>query len=159
MGRRRRSDSRSRSAGDDADRIQDLVDERQAARRDRDFDKARSERVKHQTGLRSGRLLYKICSRLSFSRVRGSGKSFVAERLKDFETPTLIRGFGGTGKGMDLGAKNVGTKRACPSQSLWASLPSGRQDEGGAQGLTAMFAYGKLTDLRGRNKLTMMSVL
>ncbi|CAJ1347429.1 unnamed protein product [Effrenium voratum] len=40
MGRRRRSDSRSRSAGDDADRIQDLVDERQAARRDRDFDKA-----------------------------------------------------------------------------------------------------------------------
>ncbi|CAE7483604.1 cysS [Symbiodinium natans] len=39
---RGRSDSRSRSRGreGDADRIQDMVDERQAARRDRDFDKA-----------------------------------------------------------------------------------------------------------------------
>mmetsp|Transcript_30065 Transcript_30065/g.70810 ORF Transcript_30065/g.70810 Transcript_30065/m.70810 type:complete len:165 (-) Transcript_30065:33-527(-) len=39
---RGRSDSRSRSGGreGDADRIQSMVDERQAARRDRDFDKA-----------------------------------------------------------------------------------------------------------------------
>ncbi|CAE7508233.1 cysS [Symbiodinium pilosum] len=39
---RGRSDSRSRSGGrdGDGDRIQQMVDERQAARRDRDFDKA-----------------------------------------------------------------------------------------------------------------------
>ena len=39
---RSRSDSRSRSRGrgDDQEHIQQMVDERQAARRDRDFDKA-----------------------------------------------------------------------------------------------------------------------